>query len=293
MPVQAEWVALYLSDFLILQLLAYRQSSRRRQTLRNTIMKTKTILELLLGFNAISLIHLMHLNPRLYVAACKSAFSASRRATTKEAFPIPGIGLGEILADRKPKIQLSVTQYEDGMLPSDQAMALLSILVAEAPREVLEIGTFMGHTTRQMAENLTTATVHTVDLPENFSPENDPETNLPKDDFHLIASRTVGREFKGNSCENRIKQHFADTAKWDFREAGQPTFFFIDGAHTYEYCKSDSEKCFELCQGRGVFLWHDCDEGHPGVIRFISEWRELGRDIRRISGTAIAYWKSV
>ena len=96
----------------------------------------------------------------------------------------------------------------------------------------------------------------------------------------------------GHPCASRIKQHFADTARWDFHEAGQPTFFFIDGTHTYEYCKNDSEKCFELCGGRGVFLWHDCNETHPGVVRFISEWRRQGKDIKRIAGTSIAYWKS-
>jgi hypothetical protein len=86
----------------------------------------------------------------------------------------------------------------------------------------------------------------------------------------------VGREYKGRPCASRIKQHFGDTPKWDFREAGNPTFFFIDGAHSYEYCKSDSEKCFELCNGRGVFLWHDVEWAHPGVIRFLTEWRQMG-----------------
>ncbi len=252
----------------------------------------KSLLKTLLGFNAIALVHLVRLNPKRFIAACKAAFTSSRGAMPGVSFPIPEIGLGDILADRKPLIRLSVMRYEDGMLPSDQAMALLALLVAEAPGEVLEIGTFMGHTTRQMAENLPAATVHTVDLPEDFSAEHDPEQSIPKDDFHLIARRMVGREFKMHPCENRIKQHFADTAGWDFREAGHPTFFFIDGSHTYEYCKSDSEKCFELCKGAGVFLWHDCDDTHPGVVRFLSEWRQLGRDIRRISGTPLAYWKS-
>lgn len=179
------------------------------------------------------------------------------------------------------------------MLPSDQLMALLAILVAESPNEVLEIGTFMGHTTRQMAENLPQAIVHSVDLPEDFSEEEDSETNIPKDDFHLIRRRIVGREFKGLACEKQIKQHFADTAKWDFSKAGRSTFFFIDGSHTYEYCKNDSEKCLALCEGRGVFLWHDCDSAHPGVVKLLSEWRGLGRDVRLIRGTPIAYWKSV
>ena len=177
------------------------------------------------------------------------------------------------------------------MLPSEQAMALLAILVAETPKEILEIGTFMGHTTRQMAESLETAIVHTVDLPASFSPKHDPNQKLPKDDFHLINRRVLlSREFKDRTCANRIIQHFADSG-WDFREAGRPTFYFIDGSHTYEYCKNDSEKCFAFAGEHSVLLWHDCDDSHPGVVRFLSECRRQGMDIKRIAGTPIAYWK--
>ncbi len=245
----------------------------------------KQLIKVLLGFNAISLVHLIRLKPKQFLRACISAFTTSRSVP-------PNLNLGHILGDRRPTIRLFVRRYEDGILPSEHTMALLSILVAEAPSEVLEIGTYMGHTTRQMAENLGTAIIHTVDLPQNFSVERDPEQNFPKEDIYLIARRVVGREFNGHPCASRIKQHFADTASWDFHEAGQPTFFFIDGTHTYEYCKNDSEKCFELCGGRGVFLWHDCNDTHPGVVRFISEWRSQGKDIKRIAGTSIAYWKS-
>lgn len=251
----------------------------------------KSLLKVLLGINAISLIHLVKGRPTRFIEACKRAFTASRR-TTSVSLGAPHISLIDILANRKPIVRLSVASYEDGMLPGDQSMALLSILVAEAPREILEIGTYMGHTTRLIAENLETSNVHTVDLPEDFCANSDPEQRLPKDDLHLINRRIVGREFKGLRCSSRIRQHFADTASWNFAEAGHPTFFFIDGSHTYEYCKNDSEKCFALCGGRGVFLWHDCDDTHPGVVKLISEWRSQGRDIRLISGTSIAYLKT-
>ena len=102
---------------------------------------------------------------------------------------------------------------------------------------------------------------------------------------------TVGREFKNQPCARRIRQHFGDTATWNFRDAGQPTFFFIDGSHTYEYCKNDSERCLSIAGPGAVFLWHDCDDTHPGVVRFVCEWRAMGRDVRRIAGTPIAYWK--
>src|SRR2546426_518398 len=124
----------------------------------------KSFLKLLLGFNAIALIHLVRFQPKRFLMACKSAYVSSRTATTRVAFPIPEISLGDILADNKPIIRMCVMRYEHGTLPYDQAVTLLSILVAEAPSEVLEIGTFMGQTTRQIAENLPAGTVHTVDL---------------------------------------------------------------------------------------------------------------------------------
>ncbi len=253
----------------------------------------KELLKVVLGFNPLALVHLLRLQPRGFVEACRRGFIASFRTLNDGHIKLPEIELGEILGDRQPFVRLTAMRTENGMLPSEQLLALLAILIAEEPREVLEIGTFMGHTTRQMAENLQTAIIHTVDLPPDFSAAADPVQEIPKDDLHLIARRTVGREFQGQPCAARIRQHFGDSASWDFRQAGKPTFFFIDGAHTYEYCKSDSERCFELCGGRGVFLWHDCDPGHPGVLKFVEEWRHLGRDLRRITGTNIAYWKSL
>lgn len=123
----------------------------------------------------------------------------------------------------------------------------------ENPKEVLEIGTYMGHTTRRIAENLPDSVTHTVDLPSDYSTAQTNAGLPPKDDFHLIKHRVAGREFKGQNCEKRIVQHFGDTAVVDFKEFGHPTFFFIDGSHTYEYCKQDTEKCFALSGGKGVF----------------------------------------
>lgn len=253
----------------------------------------KQLLKAILGFNAISIVHLIRSGPQQFFGACRRGFNATRGFEAHQFVDeIPVVSLYEVLGARRPEIRLPIRRYEDGMLPCEQAMVLLSILVVENPDEILEIGTYMGNTTRQMAENRPDAIIHTVDLPEKFSLDNDSEQGLPKDDFHLIKCRIVGREFKEHACESRITQHYADTATWNFQEAGRPTFFFIDGSHTYAYCKNDSEKCFELCDGLGVFLWHDCDKEHPGVVRFVLEWRRMGRDIKRISGTPIAYWKS-
>lgn len=260
---------------------------------------TRKYVKFLLGLNIASVVRGLRLGFPEFLNGCFAGLCAvhpfqnrTNNQHEKELKSIPEIALGRILDARKVAIKLSVQKYEDGMLPNHEAMALLSILVAEKPKEVLEIGTFMGHTTRAMAENLDDSIIHTVDLPPDFSMHQGSKEGPPKDDFHLIARRVVGREFKGQAVESRIRQHFGDTATINFQELGRSVFFFIDGSHTYEYCRQDSEKCFALCGGTGTFLWHDCDAAHPGVVKFISEWRALGRNIVRIEGTAIAYWKS-
>src|SRR5215467_13297564 len=129
---------------------------------------------------------------------------------------IPVVPLDDLLGDRKCEIRLRVMKYEDGMTPYHDSLALLSILVAENPSEVLEIGTYMGHTARAMAENLETATIHTIDLPPDFPGKQAIGDVLPKNDFHLIARRDVGREFKEHPCGSRIVQHIGDTAVMDF-----------------------------------------------------------------------------
>jgi len=253
----------------------------------------KQLAKVVMGCNLQSLGYLLWGRPGVFFGSSAQSYETSKlwKPWGKDA-AIPSITLGQILGSRRPVVTMTVRSYEEGMLPVEDALVLVAVLVAESPKEVLEIGTFMGHTTRLMAENCASAVVHTVDLPLDYDAGKDADATTPKDDFHLIERRVVGREFQATPCAEHIRQHFADTSKWDFADCGRPTFFFIDGSHTYEHCKSDSEKCFDLCGGKGVFFWHDVNELHPGVLKFINEWRSRGRDIRRVRGTDLGYWKS-
>jgi hypothetical protein len=200
--------------------------------------------------------------------------------------------LEDIVGTRKVSIDLGIERYEDGMLQLEDAVALLTILALVQPAVVLEIGTYMGYTSKSIAANLPGVIVHTLDLPLDFKAESDHVVDLSKDDFHLIAKRQPGREFINTVYRDRIHQHFGDSATWDYQQAAGATFFFIDGSHTYDYARVDSEKCFELCEGKGVFLWHDCDDDHPGVVKALAEWRAKGRSICRIANTRLGYWDS-
>ncbi|MDD4736024.1 MAG: class I SAM-dependent methyltransferase [Kiritimatiellae bacterium] len=251
----------------------------------------KIVVKTLLGMNVRAVIYMFSLKPGAFFHACMNSYKAANEGNIAGGNDIPEIELYDILGNRKPLIQIPVRRYEEGQLSTGELMVLLSILVAESPGEVLEIGTYMGYTTRLMAENLKTGIIHSVDLPKEYSAEHDPEPALLKDDYHLIDRRIVGKEYIDHPCAHRIVQHYADTASWDFREAGHPAFFFIDGSHTYEYCKNDTEKCIAFAGKQCVILWHDCNELHPGVLKYLNECRTQGLDIRRISGTSIAYLK--
>ncbi|MEO6568282.1 MAG: class I SAM-dependent methyltransferase [Opitutaceae bacterium] len=250
--------------------------------------------KLFLSLNLGLLVCFFRKGPKTFSRACRKTFDTLSSVESDLLAAIPEIPLQSALSGREVEFQLPIKNYVDGMLPSEHALALVSILVAEQPAAVLEIGTYMGHTSKLMACNLPSAEIHTVDLPLDASSVPDPSSVLARDDFHLVGARVVGREFKGHPCANRIIQHYGDTAHWNFAEAGSPSFFFIDGCHTYDYVKNDSEKCLALCASRpATFLWHDCDENHPGILQFLQEWRELGRDVCRIRGTSLAYWKKI
>lgn len=253
----------------------------------------KNILKITFGFNLASLFHLLKNGPSLFIEASKRAFTAAHTTDTSILATIPTLPLEKLLGGTKQTITLNIGNKEDGAMPYYQAIPFVSLLVKHNPKVVVEVGTFLGHTTKLIAQNLPEVTVHTMDLPPDFSTKKDTVTNLNKDDFHLIEKRKTGREFLGTEYEKRIVQHLGDTGTYDFNIIKDATFFFIDGSHTYDYCKNDSEKCYEICKGKGVFLWHDCDFAHPGVVQFIKEWRNLGRNIVRIEGTPLAYLNSL
>jgi hypothetical protein len=179
-------------------------------------------------------------------------------------------------------------RYIDGALPWVDLVALLTIMHDRQPKCLLEIGTYFGYTTRVLALNFPATTIHTVDLPEAFDESND-AGNIPKDDYHLIKSRRVGEAFRSDPSLGNIIQHFGDSATWDFEKVRDATFFFIDGSHTYEYVRNDTEKCLALCKDRqATILWHDCDHAHPGVLRYLAELIQAQFPIKRIGWTHMA-----
>src|SRR5260221_1491730 len=181
-------------------------------------------------------------------------------------------------------------QYVDGALPYLDIMALLALLDDWKPDLILEIGTFNGATTAAMALNAPGAMIHTVDLPLNFDPAQKEAGAMPKDDFHLIEQRRVGEAYASLPEIKNIVQHFADSSKWDFTPVKGASFFFIDGAHTYEDARNDTEKCLSVGAPRSRFIVHDCDERHADVVRYLFELVRQDKPVVRIKNTSLAFF---
>ena len=115
------------------------------------------------------------------------------------------------------------------------------------------------------------------DLPRDFLTNKDSDSSLPKDDYDLIVRRVLGREFKRQPCEepdcaaafwrhgyNRFR------ANWPAHLSSMaPTFMNTARATRRNAWPSAT---------RREFPWHDCDELHPGVVKFVSEWPAQGRN---------------
>lgn len=249
----------------------------------------------ILGLNAASIVRTLRSGVKAGKHALAEGYCAVDPfgAHERERMPverIPSTTLREALGEI-PSIELDLRWADvDGSTPVDDIVAILTLARAQQPEAVLEFGTFFGSATLNLAKNLPNAVIHTIDLPPDPTEAAALTNGQPVDDFHLIASRQLGKAFRDTPYSDRVVQHLGDTARYDYSVIRERlSFFLIDGSHTYEYAKSDSLHSFALAQGRSTFCWHDCDVSHPGVTKWLDELLDAGLPVRRLIGTRVAY----
>lgn len=179
----------------------------------------------------------------------------------------------------------------DGSMTLAEIASVCQIVAALDPVKVLEIGSFQGLTTVNLARNAPRAAVHTVDLPPATKAS---ETILPNHDASIIERRS-GYAYTGTEVEARIVQHYGDTGTFDFEgEIGAGVdLILIDAAHSYDYVRNDTVRTLSLLHEGSVILWHDYGrndflappEDAWGVTRFLHELRDVG--VAVLQGTSI------
>ena len=185
----------------------------------------------------------------------------------------PGIGHIDVRVvrsyDREPL--LSMTPAE--------VLAIGAMVRVLKPERILEIGTFEGNTTVNLAANApSSARVFTLDLPPDWGRRY--ELDVADIHFNAATGNHTGRQFIDTPHADGITQLWGDSAAFDWDEHGPFDFILIDGCHTYEYAVSDTRNALRVLRPGGVIVWHDY-----GMLEDVS--RAVDECSRQISARAI------
>jgi len=144
---------------------------------------------------------------------------------------------------------------------------LCSILKFVNARNILEIGTFDGNATLNLAVNSSPdAKITTIDLPSDW--QGDFALEIPEVYKNVTDRGIVGRQYrKYDEYAKKITQIYEDSAKLDWNRIPSPfDLIFIDGCHHYNYVLRDTENALKHLRDRGVIVWHDY-----GMIKDVSK----------------------
>jgi hypothetical protein len=157
------------------------------------------------------------------------------------------------------------------------------------PRTVFEIGTLYGYTALLFALNSPSdATVYTLDLP----PDADfaLQTTISDVTTRMAHHKAERLLFDGHSHESKIRPLQGDSARFDFSPwKGNVDLFFIDGSHSYDYVRSDTERALHCCRPASVIVWHDYGRwGVNGVSKYLHELSHRYPQLCRLPGSSLA-----
>lgn len=195
---------------------------------------------------------------------------------TRLEWLFPGIG----------EIEISIQHNtEDRALAHGEALVLSLVTAQIKPRRILEIGTASGQAVVLMARQAPEATIDTIDLGNETPSLGEQRGQPPWQDLS-----TVGAAYRDAGLADRVTQHFADSARFDwvpFKDSID--LMLIDGGHTYEYVRADSQAALQVVRPGGVIVWDDCNFVSPGVGKALLELRRKeGVPVYRIFGTRFA-----
>lgn len=177
---------------------------------------------------------------------------------------------------------------EDISLDREELLALASMVKATHPTNILEIGTYDGNTTLNLAANAPAeAVVTTVDLPLEWSGRL--VLNVPKAMTNVALKRPpVGWQYQGSQQAGKIRQILCDSAELDWERLPGPfDFIFIDGCHHYLYVAHDTAEAVRHVKRRGgLIVWHDY--GYIEDVSRVVDQLASEIPIRVVQGTRLA-----
>jgi predicted O-methyltransferase YrrM len=168
-----------------------------------------------------------------------------------------------------------------------EGATLAAFIQKVAAKRIFEFGTYKGVSTTQLALNLPDdGMVYTLDLPEDHPAYT---LAIPKAEEREIAAETGKGILIPRELRHKVTFLCSDSATFDTTPyLGSMDLVFVDGAHSYEYVKNDTEKGWAMLRPGGIIAWHDCTPSHPEVVRYLKSHTPIPTLVR---GTALAFVK--
>ncbi len=239
--------------------------------------------------------------PRYRAACYEAAYQLGwrKRPTVGPSGPsllIPPITAKELFPEA-PAVRVLEQDVVSGNVSAYEILVINQLMAMHKPDACFEIGTFDGRTTLNMAVNAgPQCRVHTLDLPAEDADRT--AHRIAHGDDKFIRKAASGTRFAGTPWATQIVQWYGDSATFDYSSfEGRMDFVFVDGAHSYDYVKHDTETALKLLKPEGgLILWHDYGSKYwkdltRAMNELYPEHPALGT-MRHIRGTALVVWKS-
>lgn len=206
---------------------------------------------------------------------------------------LPNVSWRAVISSRSTRV-IEAQRSHGNVRLSELALLAKAAASVTPGEEIIEIGTFDGRTTLNLALNSPPATsAFTLDLPAG----SETKFSSMKGERRFVEKPLPGERFRNYSgpwrdCISKIVQLTGDSAVYDWSaHYGKAGLIFVDGSHAYEYAIHDSEEAFRLAASNGVIIWHDYGVWN-GVTRALDELESARRlGLCRIRGTSLVFWR--
>lgn len=179
----------------------------------------------------------------------------------------------------------------EGYIDDHQRAIVAALVEGLGARTFFEIGTSLGRTAWTVAHHNPNVQIWTLDVPPTEGADQTALELGADDRTYFRPVDRCGEAFHGTGEAERITQLWGDSATFDYSPyAGKMDFVYVDGAHSYEYVRSDSQRALEMLSPWGAIAWDDYVTG-PGVYEYLGELApSLDWPIYHLFGTRMAIY---
>lgn len=186
----------------------------------------------------------------------------------------PVLKVDPVARDRARSVMAATLEISAGMMHQRDIEALTALLLALQPKRIFEIGTYKGASSEMMLQLLPEAQVISIAF------VNPAETRQFNNDD--LGEEEVGALV---SAENRSRytqligdSHQIDPAAF-VRDHGRMDLVFIDGDHSRDGVRQDTELADAILAPGGAIAWHDANPKK----RYIGSRLFLEQDLDRLA----------